>query len=59
MTTKELRDKLDKLCAEGHGEKKVGYFDHEYDDFWEIDDAFPEVDRDYDSKRRQEVIELW
>ena len=58
MTTEDLYNKLEKLIADGKGDLKIGYFDHEYGNFWEIKDIIVSVDRDYDPKTPQEVIEV-
>lgn len=38
MTVQDAYEKLEKLMADGHGELRLGYFDHEYDQFNEIDE---------------------
>jgi hypothetical protein len=58
MTVQETVARLQLLIQEGHSQKKLGYYDHEYHDFVEITDIVESVNRDYDPETREEVIEL-
>lgn len=35
MTAKDAYERLEKLISDGHGDKRIGYFDHEYGHFTE------------------------
>lgn len=57
MTVQDLYEKLEKLISDGHGDLRVGYEDHEYGDFNEVDTVI--INPNLSDKRGEVVAQLY